>query len=48
MNFTTCDIFQTREVLIKWARKVDKSHGFMIVIKKSDTARNRKKIENIS
>ena len=43
MDFTTNEIFQTREVLIKWAREVGKSHGFMIIIKKSDAARNEKK-----
>jgi len=43
MDFTTYEIFQTREALIKWARGVGKSHGFMIIIKKSDAARNGKK-----
>jgi len=42
MDFTTYEVFQTREALIKWARKVGKSHGFMIIIKKSDAERNGK------
>jgi len=36
-------IFQSREVLIKWAREIGKSHGFMIVTKKFDAPRNGKK-----
>jgi len=40
MDFTTYEIFQTRGALIKWAREVSKSHGFMIIIKKSDAVRN--------
>ena len=42
-DFITYEIFQTRETLIKWARKIDKSHDFMIVIKKFDAPRNEKK-----
>ena len=43
IDFTTYEIFQTREVLIKWAREVDKSYDFMIIITKSDALRNGKK-----
>ena len=45
MDFTTYEIFQTREALIKWAREVDKSYDFMIIIKKSDALRNGRKGE---
>ena len=40
--FTMYGIFQSRETLIKWAQKIGKPHGFMIVIKKSDALRNKK------
>ena len=42
-DFITHEIFQTQEVLINWAREVGKSRGFMIVIKKSDAPKSRKK-----
>ena len=42
-DFTTYEIIQSREALIKWAREVGKSHGFMLIIKKSDVLRNGKK-----
>jgi len=41
-DFITYEIFQNRKV-IKWAQEVDKSHGFMIVIKHSNLSRNGKK-----
>ena len=43
MDFTTYEIFQTREVSIKRTREVGKSQGFMIIIKKSDGARYGKR-----
>ena len=42
-DFTTYEIFQTREILIKLAREVGKSHSFIIIIKKSNAPRNKKK-----
>ena len=39
------EIFQNREALIKWAREVEKSHDFMIIIKHSNLPRNEKKEE---
>ena len=45
MDFTTYEIFQIREALIKWAREVGKSHGFMITINKSGAPRMERKGE---
>ena len=42
IGLTTHEIFQTREILINWARKDGKSHGFMIVIKKSYAPKSKK------
>ena len=44
-DFTTYEIFQSRKALIKWAREVGKSHGFMIAIKKSDAPQEMKRKE---
>ena len=41
-EFTTYEIFQSREALINWAREVDKSQGFFNVIKRSDASGNGK------
>jgi len=40
MEFPTYEIFQSREALLNWARDVGKTHGFFIIIKKSDTTRD--------
>jgi len=32
-DFITYEIFQSHEALIKWAREVAKSHGFMIFVR---------------
>jgi len=42
-DFTTYEIFQNHEALIKWAREVGKSHEFMIIIKHSNLPINGKK-----
>jgi len=42
-DFTMHKIFQTQEALINWARELGKSRGFMIVIKKSDDPKSRRK-----
>jgi len=41
-EFTTYEIFQSREALINWAREIVKSQGFFIVTKKSEAPRNGK------
>jgi len=45
IDFTTHEIFQTREALINWSREVGKSRGFIIVIKKTDIPKPEKRKE---
>jgi len=42
VDFTTCEIFESRETLIKWAREVAIVEGFFIVVKRSDVSEMRK------
>lgn len=42
-EFTTEEIFKSREALIKWAQEVGKINGFVIVIKTSDAGGQGKK-----
>jgi len=41
-DFTTYEIFQSREALINWVQEVGKSQSFFIIIKRFDASGNGK------
>ena len=47
-DFTTYEIFESRETLIKWAREVAMAQGFFLVVKRSNVSGMRKKMKGYS